>query len=533
MSCWRVLRLSGQLNDEHIPQLLVKPQFGSDAYTLFLTDLSNIWSEELDLDGIALRASTQQSPIEVSKHDTTQLTILLDNIQRSLETHHDTTCRITKTNDADADTLILHTTITLPEPLDSLNWKFHLRKRSPVTLKNELILPLLVSSHIQVERIAGLIGTISEKDRAITRLTDQFESANMDLAAAFPSIGGIKSGRRAVTREQAAKHVPGLRQFDEDSWRSKTANLQGDSVSTLGMFQEALANCTPQVPHSLKSSDGGDVWWSTIDSKLKLVKPGLKAKPVVTAPALSASETDDDETEDEFETHENFKLRQSRKDLRQDAPLPPRKQADQFMADVTTDDDEKEDNENADDDDDDLDAPISKSQSQSQPHPSIASPPEERSVEPHAKDDIPLLDKAKSKGFRIGGKFNRTRAPSATPDDISKSPGDTELPIRSNAEEEPAAIPKPPKKSFKIGGKSKQTTGDGAGPPVQDVLATAQQQESVRSTRKASTLDEVEQTEEKQEETAEEKAERKRQELKRKNEELAKKQAQSKKKRRF
>lgn len=177
-----------------------------------------------------------------------------------------------------------------------------------MTLKNELILPLLVSSHIQLERIAGLIGTISEKDRAITRLTDQFESSNMDLAAAFPSIVGYKSGRRPVSREQAAKHVPGLRQFDEDSWRSKTASLRDEAVSTLGLFQEALANCTPKVPLSLKSADVAGAWWTMIDSEIKLVKPELKAKPMLLTPATPAAETEDEETEDEFETHENFKV---------------------------------------------------------------------------------------------------------------------------------------------------------------------------------------------------------------------------------
>jgi hypothetical protein len=192
---WRVLELSEQPHGEHIPQLLVKPVFGPDSYTVHLTCLSNIWSEELDLDGILDRALQEQSPIEVSKHDTAQLAILLENIKKSLEHTNDAVCRITRSEN---NGLTLHTSVSLPKPLDRLTWKFDLERRASTTLKNELILPLLVSSHIQHERLTSLISTINEKDKAITRLVDQFESSNLDLAAAFPVISGLKSGRKVV-----------------------------------------------------------------------------------------------------------------------------------------------------------------------------------------------------------------------------------------------------------------------------------------------------------------------------------------------
>jgi hypothetical protein len=310
MSCWRLLELSDQPHDEQIPQLLVKPRFGPDAYTIFLTDLSNVWSEELDLTGIVDRGLIEESPIEVSKQDITQLAILLETVQKSLAADHGTSCRITRT---DADGITLHTTISLPEPLDSLSWKFYLRKRSPLILKNELILPLLVSSHIQYERLNGLIGTVSEKDKVITRLVDQFESSNLDLAAAFPSIGGIKSGRRLVKREQAAKHVPGLQTFNEELWKKRTADLHDNKVSTLALFQEALSECTPTVPPQLKSDNENDLWWANIDSTVQSAKsaPQVKAsskKPEPSKPVAAESDTEEEETEDEFETHENFKV---------------------------------------------------------------------------------------------------------------------------------------------------------------------------------------------------------------------------------
>jgi hypothetical protein len=314
MACWRVLQLSDELQSKTIPQLLIKTQFGSSSYTVFLTDLTHIWSEELDLTGVARRASDVESPIEVSERDTSQLAILFENVQKSLNNSGDTTCAISLDT---LDNVILHTTISLPEPLDSLTWKFHLVKGTPAALKNELILPLLVSSHVQHVRISRLLSVISDKDRAITRLVDQYESSNLDLAAAFPSIGNAKSGKRVVRREQAARYIPGLQHFDHGTWKSDTAEMADTDVSTLGLFQEALSECTPRIPPKLKSHDDEESrWWNDLESSASVSKRAAtmnaKTQPKkANIPArriASDSETEEEETEDEFETHENFKV---------------------------------------------------------------------------------------------------------------------------------------------------------------------------------------------------------------------------------
>lgn len=311
MSSWRVLELSEQPDGEPIPQLLVKPAFRHDSYTVFLTCLTNIWSEELDLDGLVDRAAEQQSPIEVSTQDTSQLSILLDNVRKSLDNADGAECRLIRDG---AHGITLHTTIRLPAPLDSLTWRFNLQKRSPVTLKNELILPLLVSSHIQYERINDLITTIENKDNAITRLVDSFESNNLDLAAAFPSIGGLKTGRKLIKREQAARHLPALRPFQQPVWREETAQLADAEVTTLGLFQEALVQCTPDVPSSLRADEGAEEWLSAVPTRLSFAKPAIKirtrefASPFVPPKHGHESSPVDADTEDEFEVHANFKV---------------------------------------------------------------------------------------------------------------------------------------------------------------------------------------------------------------------------------
>jgi hypothetical protein len=312
MSCWRVLPLPESPDSSQIPQFLVKPDFRPERYTVFVTDLGNIWSEELELNDILGRALQQDSPIEVSAQDTSQLSILLDHVKQSLTSKGDSVCRITKGGEGG---IVLQTTTSLPKPLGSLQWSFQLRKRTPATLKNELILPLLVSSHIQHERVNGLLSIIRDKDRSITRFVDQFESSNLDLALAFPSIAGLKTGRRQVKREQAARHIPALRPFQEEDWRRETAQLDDGHVSTLGLFQEALSQCNPKVPSEMKSDDVDGAWWASIRSSIEDsndAKVQKQKKPSPVPKALpTADDEDETETDDDFEISEDLKVHNS------------------------------------------------------------------------------------------------------------------------------------------------------------------------------------------------------------------------------
>ncbi|KAF1916594.1 XRCC4-like factor-domain-containing protein [Ampelomyces quisqualis] len=502
MAGWRLLELA-QPDGPHVPQLLVKPVFGPASYTLLLTCLSNIWSEELDVDGIVARATAEQSPIEVSKHDAAQLAILLDNIQRSLHPAPGAVCSLTRSGNHG---LRLHTTITLPGPLDSLTWTFRLEKRASTTLKNELILPLLVSSHMQHERVSALVSAITDKDKAITRLVDQYESSNLDLAAAFPIISGLKTGRGAIKREQAAKHIPALQPFREHAFQQETGYLPDSDLSTLALFQQALSGCTPKVPPQLQSDDADLEWWTDLSNTLRKTP---SAKPVPPAIAL-----DGEEAEDELETHANFNP------VAQKGP-------------AESEDDSTED-------DDDLDAsPQGPGQRSSQTK--AATPVEPRPSVPVEQ----LVEKRNSRGFRIGGKAKPVARDSPPPTSPHAAPSTVDQPVKdqppSHTNNQSEATPKKAKRTFKIGGKGKGGTGDGShvpemAPPMRDgtrAIQSPSAQPSSSLPKDRSVREESPALAVGREETAEEKAERRRAELKRKTEEAAKKQAQSKKKRRF
>ncbi|EUC42787.1 hypothetical protein COCMIDRAFT_7689 [Bipolaris oryzae ATCC 44560] len=534
MSCWRVLRLCEQPDNRHVPQLLVKPVFSPDSYIVHLTDLSNVWSEELSLDDIVDRASREQSPIEVSKQDTAQLGVLLENIAKPLSNADDALCRMTRNGQ---DGIILHASIILPEPLGRLSWKFQLQKRTSTVLKNELILPLLVSSHIQNERIAGLIKTITSKDKAINRLLDQFESNNLDLTAAFPGAGSMKTGRRMIKREQAAKHVPALKLFQEAVWRKETGQLEDSELTSLGLFQEALAQSTPTVPQQLKSDESDNLascWWTSVPTHLTVSKASANSKTrksAVLSNVRDASESSEEETEDEFDTHEHFKPMSVTKAPGQ---KPPPNRHDEDESDST-------------EEELDLDTPaiscnptqVQESvQSQYGKSPTLEHLPSAPTIASSAK-------KANVGSFRIGGGGRGTSSsPSPSITDEEANPDDVlttrEVAPPSPKQADVASTPKKSKKHFRIGGKGRGSQ-DGASQRAATISPSKIRTRATQSPTAEppssplphSVTREMTTAEDEVEETPEEKAERRRAELKRRNEEAAKKQAQQKKKKRF
>ncbi|KAL6706936.1 hypothetical protein ACN47E_004886 [Coniothyrium glycines] len=539
MSCWRVLHLTEPDEQARLPQLLVKPDFGADSYTVHLTDLTNIWREELDLHAIVARAAEEQSPIEVAKQDAAQLAHLLEHVKKALGSSDDATCRVTRSTIGD---LTLHAVIALPEPLDSLAWTFHFSKQSTVTLRNELILPLLVSSHIQHERIASLVAVIAEKDRAITRLVDQFESSNLDLAAAFPSVSSLKLGRKTVKREQAAKHVPALQPFREHTWRQATEQLENLDLTTLGLFQEALAQNTPTVPRQLLVSDDRSPWWTTLPDRLdRSIFPAPKtAKTSVQKVRHEPTiDTDEEETEDEFETHNHSNTRKPHSNGKH-LPSAAASQSRQVTENNVAESSEEED---------DLNAPAKSQRLPQEQGTSIRPLPSNLSQSeavPVPDDVSSHVTKAKGSIFKIGGKSTKLSINTSPPDDHPVSNGERP-PIRESSRSSPIldcpveSTPRMNRRPFRIGGKDKHAVEGGGkrlmpSSPVEATRARAAQSPaagppssppSIRENRDSTPMEQI------NEETPEEKAERKRAELKRKTEEAAKKQAQHKKKKRF
>jgi hypothetical protein len=197
-------------------------------------------------------------------------------------------------------------------------------------------------------------------------------------------------------------------------------------------------------------------------------------------------------------------------------------------------------------DEEDLDS-LSRSQSQGYKQTTRLPPPRPKSLTPEmpsqSKADLMPSNKARGRGFRIGGKANKAAEktptpPPRSPSNVESSPGKEIMPPSSQVDSQ--ASPRKSRRPFRIGGKARQGNAEegqrAVTPSPKRSRTTATQSPTaeppsspppVHAVTVATPLEET------HEETPEEKAERKRAELKRKTEEAARKQAQHKKKKRF
>lgn len=549
MTVWKPLYLSAAAA-AHVPPFLLSAALNADAYTIHLTDLTNIWSESLDRRGIIRRSEEERTSIDPNDDD--QFRILLEKIRLGLEGRKDTTSALTINADDGRPTIILNLTVPLPGGLAPLQWPVRLSAAPQSVFASQLTMPLLGAQHAQMQEIKGMGELLEAKDHVIQKLLDKLESIGTELSQIFPQLAG-RAGRK-IERKQAEERVRGLGGFDMETWRH---SLETEKPQDAGHLISEVFGGTAggvQVKAGATRDEATGNWWEDIKgitvnlttgriSTNGLGKPPPQQKRIPPKPSLpkeSSTENDD------------FQIQATPPRL---ASRAPRSSPPKPALEDTTDDD----------DDDDLGGPSQvsripdsypKPQPPSQNHrppspsPPAPSPPKPKrlgkiggkkaapkSSPPPVEDDAttegsvppsppkekppsPTLEpaakpKTKGKLGRIGGK---KAAPPPPPED----------------EPEPEA-PKPKSKLGKIGGKKVGTPAPDSSPP-RKIKTSPHSSQAEPSSSKTADGDQGRSAEEKEktpepEETIEEKADRKREELKRELEETAKMPV--KKKRRF
>lgn len=304
---WAVLP-AAKSNLQSLPQLLVRCSFKSDSYSVFLTDLTRVWSETLTRREIIKRALNENTSIDPTE-DNTQLRVLLDTIKAPLF-GHDGVLELAK---ASYSTILLRATARLPPPLDSLSWTYRLTLASESSLKHELIAPMWVLAYKQQQEIRDLLRYLREKDHVISKLLDSVESSNTDLATIFPSTAGMKTVKDTSRREQAMQHVPGLGAFDEGTWqeefKKKEARFRDALSSSVALTQanasvfESLCSRSEPVTHSAE-------WWDDLGNLPAEIPDVADSTPSVRdeeKPLLAEQPNrpvDDDETESEEDEYQ-------------------------------------------------------------------------------------------------------------------------------------------------------------------------------------------------------------------------------------
>ncbi|KAK4646946.1 uncharacterized protein QC761_100240 [Podospora bellae-mahoneyi] len=295
---WRLLPVTAP----DIPTLLVSATFTEDSYHFRLTDLANVWVENMERKPIIKRGLMEDTSIDPSDGP--------DQIRRMLELlraafdhddpeHSDTS--LTLARDDDNDSLVLHVTCVLPQPLKPFKWPMELKKCPQSNLATELVLPMVQAHEAKLREIDQLISALCEKDGIITRLVDKLEATGTGLEHVFNSL----SGKRRVTRAAAEAKVKGLAPFSEAEFRNSTSELrsvaQPSDVSALLEDVFGTTGLTYKSDLDLEASATLNDWWTRIGKGKHVALVGKPSKkkartpspPPATEPKVKEEDVDD------------------------------------------------------------------------------------------------------------------------------------------------------------------------------------------------------------------------------------------------
>ncbi|KAB8257347.1 XRCC4-like factor-domain-containing protein [Aspergillus pseudonomiae] len=295
---WQRLRIT---NRREIPPLLFKYSSTSKGYELYITDLTNIWSEHLNHQDILRRADENDTTIDPSEN-AEQFGVLLQKIEDALRSQPGSTVTL---NHSSGDSLELATSTQLPAPLQPLKWAAHLIKEPQSAATDQLLLPLIKAEADWESHQRSFIDQLHRKDWILAKLFDKIEAVGIDLSTIFPGISGLRTGQKGTTLAQAAKHIKGVAPFDEKVWLEEVSASASASGLAANILAEASTSSGPNRSRNLEPPP--DMWWekltvskttpTPIREESELKKGREAPEDVLEADTDTATETEDDEFE--------------------------------------------------------------------------------------------------------------------------------------------------------------------------------------------------------------------------------------------
>ncbi|QPG95107.1 hypothetical protein C2857_007683 [Epichloe festucae Fl1] len=255
-----------------LPVLLVSVDVGPSSYAVSISDMANIWSENLDRKAICMRGwseNTSIDPSDTAENMTKFLSCLKAALDPAQKGHNTTSLTLSPAarTDAGEGGLTIKLTCRL-SGLDPLRWPMHLKKQPPSTVATELVLPLIQSQSDKIKEVDSLMEIIKRKDAVITKLADKLEAMGAGLEHVFTAL----SGRKKVTRAAAEDRVKGVGLFDELKWKDEldTHALGSRSVGELvqGVFGEKGLESRTSLEID-KSPELGK-WWHDFQPTIRI-----------------------------------------------------------------------------------------------------------------------------------------------------------------------------------------------------------------------------------------------------------------------
>lgn len=260
-SAWMPLDLHRK--HKSIPHLLIKYEFGSDNYKVWLTDLSYIWTESLPRKQLITKGFAMDTSIDPSEHPT-QMCLFLKSIKDALRQSPGTNLSVDESNDIQQ--LTLHTTTSLPHPLQPLQWSIVLVLAPQPTFASEFVSPLLNQQLTAKAEKTSLLQQLKEKDNVISKLIEKMQGDGVDLAKVFPGAVSSKSGTGPNARRTVAKSIKGLAEFDENQWQSQLAKENGVPRDWSDFLPKVFDEDGEDIGEGLQVAGCGE-WWKMIGAE--------------------------------------------------------------------------------------------------------------------------------------------------------------------------------------------------------------------------------------------------------------------------
>ena len=236
--------------------LLIQHSIGPKTYSVWVTNLTHIWSETLDRRGIISRAISTDLSIDPSESPD-YMQQFLDTIARAFLQEDGTELRAT--SEDQGEHIALHLSISLPEPLQALQWCVNLQKNTQDAMMRMLVVPLLREQMISTGEKQSLLQLIKDKDRVITKLADQMQSEGCDVRRLCPGSVSSKSSSRPNVRQAVNKSMKGGAEFDREVWQS---DVRRELATTIDLQSGLSKICPIQCPEALQPSvPTKPLWW--------------------------------------------------------------------------------------------------------------------------------------------------------------------------------------------------------------------------------------------------------------------------------
>ena len=301
---WRPL----PLKSNEIPSLLVSVAFGSADYSIRVTDMVNVWQEDLGRREILMRSLQENTSIDPSERG--QMSIFLDKIASALtpwhSDHHLTSATLSlaeqkefrngsnSTEQAALADLVLNIICRLPPGIPPLKWHINLKKMAPSFTATELVLPLIEAQYTRQQEVRSLVELLGNKDAVITKLLDKLESSGIDMDQIFNNL----QGKKRVTTAMAMERVKGLAPFAHQDWKSQMDGADGKPENVPGLLRAVFDHTGLGYKPSLEICDSPELngWWTNLRQTAEIpIRDQIEVPPSHASPPAKPSQDDDDD----------------------------------------------------------------------------------------------------------------------------------------------------------------------------------------------------------------------------------------------